>query len=103
MKKIPSYYDDLMKRLKKPTYAIDYLNATLEDNDPRVFLLALKDVVKAHTGITKLSGLTRISREHLYRLLSKKGNPEFKTLQALLAALDLKISIEAKPSARKAA
>ena len=103
MKKKPSYHDDLMKHLKKPKNAMDYLNAILEDGDPNAFLLGLKDVAEAHTGITKLSRLSHISREHLYRMLSEKGNPEVKTLQAVLSALGFKLSIERKSQTKKAA
>ncbi len=39
-----SYEEHLFERLKNPKEAAAYLNAALEDEDPRVFLVALKDV-----------------------------------------------------------
>ncbi len=101
--KVPTYHDDLMKRLKDPAYAGAYLSATLEDDDKRVFLLALRDVAEAQGGMTKLAKITKVSREHIYRMLSKKGNPELQTLKSLLDALGLKISIESKDRNKKAA
>ena len=103
MKKKPSYHADLLKRLKNPRYATLYLNEAVLDEDSRVFLLALHDVVKAHGSMTKLSRRTKISREHIYRILSKKGNPELKTLQTLLGALGLRISIASKSQTKRAA
>ena len=96
MKKTASYRDDLIKRLKDPQLAEAYLNATLEDPDKNVFLLALRDVVEAQGGMAKFARLTNISREHIYRMLSAKGNPEFATLQALLDAFNFHFSIAQK-------
>jgi probable addiction module antidote protein len=103
MKKIFSYHDDLMRKLKDPKYAVGYLNAAFDDEDRRVFLLALRDVVEAQGGMRKFARFIKISREHIYRMLSKKGNPEFKTLLALLDAAGFKLSIESKRPLKKAA
>jgi probable addiction module antidote protein len=102
MKHQPDYHQDLLKDLKDPNYAMDFLNLALEEDDKRVFLLALKDIAEAHGGMTKLSRLTKITREHIYRMLSKNGNPEFETLKILLDAFGFKIAIQRKKS-RKAA
>ena len=85
--KIPTYHEDLMKRLKDPQRAQNFLNAALEDEDKRVFLLALRNVIEAQGNITKLAKLSRISREHIYRMLSEKGNPELTTLKNLLSVM----------------
>lgn len=98
-----NYHDDLISRLKDLRYAEGYLNAVLEDGDKKTFFLALRDVVEAQGGMTRFAKLTRISREHIYRMLSEKGNPEFATLQALLSAFDLQFSVTAKPQNKKAA
>ncbi len=102
-KKIPTYHEDLIKRLKDPRYAEAYLNATLEDDDKKVFLLALRNVAEAQGGMAKFARLTKISREHIYRMLSEKGNPELSTLKNLLNAFGLKLAIETKNEQRKAA
>ncbi|MBX2989266.1 MAG: putative addiction module antidote protein [Bdellovibrionaceae bacterium] len=91
------YEDGLSKRLRDPRYAVTYLNAVLEDPGPRHqerFLMALRDVAKAH-GFGRLAENSIVSREALYRILSKKGNPELTTLFSLLGALGLKIQIKA--------
>lgn len=47
-----------------------YLEAALEGDDPRVFLMALKDVAEAYGGLAKLAKTTGLNRENLYRMLS---------------------------------
>ena len=102
-KKIPTYHEDLLKWLKDPRFAEGYLNAALEDDDKNVFLLALRDVVEAQGSMSKFARRTHISREHIYRMLSKKGNPEFATLQLLLSAFNLQFSVSPKSQSKKAA
>ena len=99
----PVFRKDLLKRLKNLRCTEDYLNAALEDQDKNVFLLALRDVAEAHGGMKEVARLTKISREHIYRMLSEKGNPELVTLKNLLNAIGLKLSIETKGPAKKAA
>ncbi len=66
------------------------------------FLLALRDVAKAR-GIRHLAQETQLSRESLYRTLSRKGNPRFSTLEALLESLGLKLPVEVKMDAKASA
>ena len=47
MVKMKDYKEHLLEQLKKPEEAAAYLNAALQDNDPHVFLLALRDIVEA--------------------------------------------------------
>lgn len=96
-KKLSDHEKHLIERFREnPQNAVDYLNVCLADDDPQVFLLALRDVAKAFGGMTKLSQKSRISREHLYTTFSKEGNPAFSSLNSVLDALDLKIVIAAK-------
>ena len=46
-----SYRDNLLRSLRKADEADHYLNACLEDDDKRVFRLALRDVADARGGI----------------------------------------------------
>ena len=77
MAKSRNYQNSLIESLKDPTEAAEYLNAALEDGEPEVFLLALRDVVDSYGGMGKLAVSTSLNRENLYRMLSTKGNPEF--------------------------
>jgi DNA-binding phage protein len=42
-----NYKEHLFKRLQNPKAAAAYLNAALDDEDPKVFLIALKDIADA--------------------------------------------------------
>lgn len=99
-KKTRNYEKDLTERLKDAKYASEYLNAVMEDNDDdddieERFLIALRDVAKAH-GISQLSEKTELWRKSLYKVLSSEGNPRLYTLIALLNAMGLMMRIDAR-------
>jgi probable addiction module antidote protein len=85
----------VLDSLKDPREAAEYLNAALHDGDPAVFLLALRHVAAAR-GIGKLASQSQLNREHTYRILSRRGNPQLTSLSALLDALDLRLAVEPK-------
>lgn len=100
MKPAVPYCPYLIKRLKDPQYAIGYLNACLEYEDEETFLLALHDVAVAQGGIRILAKKSGLNREHLFRMLSKKGNPRLESLRQLADALGLRIVFAAKQTAK---
>ena len=79
--------------LRDPEFAAGYLQACLEYEDVDTFLIALRDVLKANGGMTKLAEETSLGREGLYKTLSAQGNPEFRTLEAILGALGMRFSV----------
>ena len=97
MKKNEKKYEEYLdESLQNPEEAAAYLNAHLEDSEPgseELFLLALRDVARAH-GVSELAEKARLGRESLYKALSAEGNPKLSTLRSLLKAIGLKISIE---------
>jgi probable addiction module antidote protein len=102
MKKRPttSYQEDLIKDLQDSLEAQAYLNAALLDEDPRIFLLALKNVIEAQDkGISALAKKTKLNRENLYRMLSKKGNPKISSIIPVLNSLGLQLAVQ--PCKRK--
>jgi probable addiction module antidote protein len=99
MAKSRSYQRNLLEALKDPVEAAEYLNAALEDGEPEVFLLALRDVVDSYGGMGKLAASTSLNRENLYRMLSTKGNPEFFSLSAVLDAVGFRLAVEPKAAA----
>ena len=90
------YEDVLDEDLQDPAEAVGYLNACLEDGDPEVFLLALRDVARAQGGVARLADATNLNREHLYRMLSENGNPALRSLEALLDALGFRLAVTLK-------
>ena len=96
MKKSKSYQKTLIASLKNQEEAAAYLNAAMEEADPALFLLALRNVTEARGGVAKISSRAKLNRENLYRMLSKKGNPEFQSLGAVLEALGLRLAVETR-------
>lgn len=93
MKKSKAYQPNLIEDLKDPREAEEYLNAALEEDDPELFLLALRNVAEAQGGVAQLADKTKLNRESLYRMLSARGNPEFRSLDALLHALGFRLAV----------
>ena len=96
MAKSRNYQRNLLEALKDPNEAVEYLNAALEEGEPEVFLLALRDVVDSYGGMGKLAESTSLNRENLYRMLSSKGNPEFFSLCTVLSAVGFRLAVEPK-------
>jgi len=94
-----SYDDWAIDTLKNKKEAEAYLQASIDefqvDGNSEAFLMALRHVAMAQGGISKLAENTELSRETLYRTLSKKGNPRLLTLGRLLDALGFHLVIQA--------
>lgn len=93
MRKSTVYQTDLIESLRDAQEAEEYLNAALEENDPELFLRALRNVAEAQGGVASLAEKTRLNRESLYLMLSERGNPEFRSLEALLHALGFRLAV----------
>ena len=92
--KTASFRRILREKLNQPEVAAEYLTACYEDG-PEVFLLGLRDVVEARGGVGRTAALSKLNRENLYRLVSRKGNPRLTSLNSVLSALGLKVVFEA--------
>lgn len=92
------YHDDLIASLKDPKEANDYLCVSLEeyqeDNNKEALLIALKNVVKARGGITKLARDSNLNRQNLYKIFSDKDNLRLDNFSAILKGLGFKLPIE---------
>src|SRR5271167_2570088 len=84
----------LIKSLKDPAEAAAYLNAALQENDPALFLAAYYDVARAH-GMKALADKAKVHRVSLKKMLSKRGNPEWRSLFRVLTASQLRLRVEA--------
>jgi probable addiction module antidote protein len=58
-----------------------------------MFLVALRNVTEAQGGIGELAKRTNLNREHLYRVLSRRGNPRLDTVGIILHGLGFRLSI----------
>jgi probable addiction module antidote protein len=66
----------------------------LADGDARAVPVALRTIIDAVGGMAALAAKTGLSRETLYRTLSKRGNPRLDTLAVILAAFGLRLTVE---------
>ena len=98
MKKSKAYQPDFIESLKDAREAEEYLNAALDEDDPELFLLALRNVAEAQGGVTQLAKKTKLNRESLYRMLSERGNPELRSLDTLLHAMGFRLVVAATRS-----
>lgn len=96
MKSAPFKTSDYLKTQKD---VVAYLNAALEDGHPAVLLEALRNVAQAKGGMGALAKAAGVSRESLYKTLSRRGNPKIETIMELLRALGLKLTIERRKAA----
>ena len=89
----------LLEWLKDPANAAAYVEAALEEGDEAGLLRALRNVAESRGGVARLAEKTGLNREALYRTLSRRGNPQLKSLAAILGATGLRLSVT--PAARK--
>ena len=67
-----------------------YLNAALEDADPEVFLMAVKNVARAR-GMSQLAKDAGLARENLYKALTPGAKPRYDTVLKLVRALGVQL------------
>jgi len=79
--------------LNTPEDIAAYLNEVLEEEDPKLLMLALRNVADARGGISALSEQTGLNRESLYKTLSGNRNPRIETINMILHALNLRLSV----------
>jgi probable addiction module antidote protein len=70
----------------------EYLTAAAEDENPDVMLLAIANVAKAR-GMTHVAKAAGLSRESLYKTLAPGAHPRFRTVQAILRALNVRLGL----------
>jgi len=87
---------DAADYLKTTDDMVAYLEAALEEDDPRVVAAALGDIARAK-GMTQVARDAGLGRESLYKALSANGNPELGTVMKVVRALGL--SLHARPCA----
>jgi probable addiction module antidote protein len=96
MKTIPNGFSrfDAADYLKREEDARLYLEACFEEDpgDGSLVRAALSDIARA-SSMTKLARDTGLTREGLYKSLSRDGNPEFSTILKVTRALGLKLSV----------
>ena len=71
----------------------EYLNMALEDSNPEMLLLAVKNIARAR-GMTQLAQDAGLGRESLYKALSEGAKPRYDTVLKVVRALGVKLHAE---------
>ena len=87
-----SYDDYLTASLTDPTEAAAYLDAIMELEDAPALLLALRQVAKAH-GMAEIARRAEVGDKTLFKALSENGNPTLDTVNKVLHAMGLRLSV----------
>lgn len=88
-----SYEDELAESLTDPSEAAAYLDAIMELEDAPTLLLALRQVAKAQ-GMAQTARRADVGDKTLFKALSVNGNPTLDTLNKVLHALGLRLSVQ---------
>jgi probable addiction module antidote protein len=91
----------LIEQLKDPAEAAAYLEGVIEEGDQAAIMLALRQVAQAQGGVAQIAKKAKLTREATYKMLSRGGNPELRSLSAVLRATGLRISV--RPIHKRAA
>jgi probable addiction module antidote protein len=81
---------DVAEHLETEEDMAAYLEAALEEGDPKLVAVALGDIARAK-GMAQIARETGLGRESLYKALSSEGNPEFATVLKVVRALGLRL------------
>jgi len=77
--------------------AAEYLNAVLEDGEQEEVMFALRRLAEAFGGVQAVADAANLNATTLYRTLSQRGNPELRSLVAILNAMGLRIAVAPLP------
>lgn len=87
-----SFDDYLAETLKDPAEAAAYIEATLELEDMEALPVALRRVARAH-GMAEVARHAELGEKTLFRALGKDSNPTLATMQKVLHAMGLWLSV----------
>lgn len=87
---------------RDPAFAFEYVNAILEEGGQGELLLALRYFAGAFGGVNAIARNSDLNATSLYRTLSRRGNPELRSLIALLKSMGMRLTIQpGRPSPAK--
>ena len=77
-----------------PAFAMSYLNDLLQEGDQADLLIALRQMTTAFGGVPGIAEATKLNPTQLYRTLSAEGNPELRSLAAILRAMGMCLAVQ---------
>ena len=91
---------DAADYLKDEEVIAEYLSAALEDPNPEVFLLAVRDVARAR-GMAELASNIGVGRESLYKALAPGAKPRYDTILKVMRGFGLQLAASPTAAATK--
>jgi probable addiction module antidote protein len=85
---------DSAELLDSPEAIAAYVEAAFEDGDTALIAHALGVVARAR-GMTQIARDAGLSRDAVYKALSRDGNPTLATLSKVMGALGLRLTAKA--------
>ncbi len=79
--------------LEDPGFIQEYLEVMLDENGIEGLQRALGHIAKAK-GMSQIAKDTQLGRESLYKSLSEMGKPKLETIDKVLKALGMELSIK---------
>jgi probable addiction module antidote protein len=89
-----SHDDAMVELFRDDPAAAATLNAILADGDQGELLVTLRQMAKAVGGVSAVAKASELNATQLYRTLSKRGNPELRSLTALLRSMGFRLAVE---------
>lgn len=83
---------DVADHLSDETVIAEYLSLAAADGEPDVLLKALANVAKAR-GMAQVAKTSGLGRESLYKALAPGAKPRFETINAVMRALGVKLTV----------
>ena len=95
---------DLRERLRDPEFAATYLAAAMEDDaltgSADGLLHAVREIAQSRGGgISGAAKEARIGRQTIYDGFKQGGNPQIRTLNAVLHTFGLRLTVQTIPQA----
>jgi len=87
---------DAAEYLKDEESIAEFLNASIEMNDPAVLLNAVSTVARARS-MSQLAEASGLGRESLYKALKPGSQPRYETVMKVLGALGVEMVFRALP------
>lgn len=89
-------HDEAMAELFRddPAAAAATLDAILAEGDQGELLVTLRQMAKAFGGVPAVAKSADLNPTQLYRTLSATGNPELRSVAAILRAMGLRLSVQ---------
>lgn len=90
-----SYDDSRAEHFRNnPDYAIQYLNHILQEGEQGEILIVLRQLAKAFGGLQTVAEKSNLNKTQIYRTLSEAGNPEIRTVNAILKTMGFRLAVQ---------